>query len=50
MRNAYEVIPGVFAETHFSAANICDRIGELFAYFDIDERSFQIYLREDRNA
>ena len=50
MRNAREVVPGLWAELNLSANNIRDRITHLLEYFDYDPSTFFVYLREDRDA
>lgn len=45
-----EIIPGVFAEVHFSANNFRDRILELLSFFGHNPEQMFFFLREDRDA
>jgi hypothetical protein len=40
----------VYAETHFSANDISDRIADLLGKFELSADDITIYLREDRDA
>lgn len=50
MRTASLVAPGVYAEVHFSANNMRDRMIDLLEYFGHDTNRMWLFLREDRDA
>lgn len=50
LRSPIEVVPGIFAETNYSAQDLVDQIAMLLQFFDVAGNEMKIYLREDRNA
>lgn len=50
LRTPRQITDDVYAETHFSANGIRDRIIDLLTAFDISESKMVVYLREDRDA
>lgn len=50
LRSASEVVPGIFAEVHFSANSIRDRIVKLLDEFGLPHSIVHIYLRSERAA
>lgn len=50
LRTPRQITSDVYAETHFSANGLRDRIRELLDTFDIPENEMKVYLRQDRDA
>ena len=50
LREPRDIGHGVYAETHFSANTLRDRMRELLDAFELSPDALTIYLREDRDA
>jgi len=49
LRQALKITGNVYAESNLSANQIKDRVIKLLDYFEISNKEFLVYLREDRD-